>query len=371
MKLTAFLTVLCLVFVCLFTARGYTDLSPSDVHDRLVSGDTLLLIDVREVSEYYSGHIAEPAGRLPLTPVLMPWMDNVLKEEYQRLPDNVDLVLYCYSGFRSAEAASFLESKGFTRVFNMTGGYSSWTYEYRTGGFGNHSGSWIRPSDSTAAVIHCSLTGNSSSLAVPVSALPADDSLYIELNMASSSDVLPPGVPASDIEGLFRITVLDHFGLSQFTGDSLLLADTVDIRLYPISGSFDFVSLASKRLSVHVPGSGWKSVSHSTDSVSFIHQARTLRTWYALEGYNPTDVPALSNPSEFEIAVFPNPFCSSVRIEAPAKAEITVFDITGRLITRLASRTWTPDASAASGMYLVHTQLRDKTTVSKIVYMGK
>lgn len=55
-----------------YTTWSYSDITPAEVHTRLVEGDTLILLDVREVSEYFAGHIAEPAGHLPLTPVNMP-----------------------------------------------------------------------------------------------------------------------------------------------------------------------------------------------------------------------------------------------------------------------------------------------------------
>ena len=165
---------------------GYTNLTPAEVHNRLIQGDTVLLLDVREVSEYRAGHMAEPLGQLPLTPVNMPWNSNVLSVEYHRLPKNIDIIVYCRFGGRSAAASTFLESKGFTRTFNMTGGLSSWTYEHRDKGFGDHSGQWVRSSDVYPVTITCSATGDTSKIVFPPDALPGTDSIYIELHFASS-----------------------------------------------------------------------------------------------------------------------------------------------------------------------------------------
>ena len=129
------------------TAHAYTNMSPEQVHARLAAGDTLQLLDVREVYEYEAGHIAEPAGQLPLTPANMPWSSDILEAEYNRLPLDCDILVYCRSGGRSAQASAFLESRGFDRIYNMTGGFSSWPYEKRDKGYGDHSGLWIEVSD--------------------------------------------------------------------------------------------------------------------------------------------------------------------------------------------------------------------------------
>lgn len=145
MRTPIIISMLCITFFS--TSFGYTNLTPSQVHSRLVAGDTLLILDVREWSEYSSGHIAEPSGYLPLTQACMPWNSGVLSAEYGRFPADIDIIVYCASGGRSAAASSFLEGQGFTRIFNMTGGFSSWSYESRTGGFGDHSGVWVHPTD--------------------------------------------------------------------------------------------------------------------------------------------------------------------------------------------------------------------------------
>jgi len=124
---------------------AYGAITPAVLHARLIANDTLLILDVREFSEYtLDGHIAEPTGQLPLTPVCMPWTTNVLRANHGKLPRNIDIIVHCRSGGRSAWASAFLDSLGFTRIFNMTGGFNAWTYEKRTGGFGDGSGHWIR-----------------------------------------------------------------------------------------------------------------------------------------------------------------------------------------------------------------------------------
>ena len=91
-------TTLLILFLTIPSTLAYNDITPEEVHTRLAEGDTLLLLDVREISEYWAGHIAEPTGMLPVTPVNMPWNSNVLSTEYNRLPTDIDIIVYCQSG---------------------------------------------------------------------------------------------------------------------------------------------------------------------------------------------------------------------------------------------------------------------------------
>lgn len=95
---------------------AYEKLTPAQVHARLVAGDSLQLLDVREVSEYEDGHIAEPTGKPIVVPANMPWNSGVLSAHFAGLPRNIDIIVNCRSGGRSAAASAFLESKGFTRI---------------------------------------------------------------------------------------------------------------------------------------------------------------------------------------------------------------------------------------------------------------
>ena len=76
------------------------------------------LIDVREESEWEAGHArgAEHLGK------------GVIERDIeQRVPDkNVELILYCGGGFRSALSADNLQKMGYTKVASMAGGWRAW-----------------------------------------------------------------------------------------------------------------------------------------------------------------------------------------------------------------------------------------------------
>jgi phage shock protein E len=72
---------------------------------------TKIIIDVREPSEYNSGHV-EGAVNLPLASISK---DN---KDISGLSTDQEIVVYCRSGGRAESARSILLQLGFTNVVN-------------------------------------------------------------------------------------------------------------------------------------------------------------------------------------------------------------------------------------------------------------
>ena len=90
----------------------------ADVKQRLDAGEKLVLIDVREESEWARGHLP---GAIHLGKGI------IERDIEQRLPDaGTKVVLYCGGGFRSALAADNLQKMGYTNVESMDGGWKGW-----------------------------------------------------------------------------------------------------------------------------------------------------------------------------------------------------------------------------------------------------
>ncbi|MBA3313657.1 MAG: rhodanese-like domain-containing protein [Planctomycetota bacterium] len=89
-----------------------------DVKRRLDKGETLNLVDVREESEYASGHVP---GAVHLG-------KGVIERDIEaKFPDpDAELVLYCGGGYRSALAADNVQKMGYTNVISMDGGWRGW-----------------------------------------------------------------------------------------------------------------------------------------------------------------------------------------------------------------------------------------------------
>jgi rhodanese-related sulfurtransferase len=370
MNKTSSLVLLIASLAAASSAPAYTNLTPADVHNRLVAGDSLLLLDVREVSEYRNGHIAEPAGRLPMTPANMPWNSQVLADEYDRLPRAVDIIVTCGSGGRSASASAFLESNGFTRVFNMTGGFSSWPYERREGGFGDQSGTWIYSNDWGMTGVMCPSEDYIGAILFPGGMPLTEDSIYVELHAAVTGQEFPSGAPESDLSAVYRFTALDPFGLSLFKSDSLILPAAASITL-GLKDAADQTGSAAvyPAMACYVPAEGWRPVPFDLDGYVLFREDTILRRWIAVSGSASTAVFDRAPLDVQEVGVYPNPFNGSVRIDAPPGAAITIYDIRGRLIDRLDSNRWVPDRASGTGFYFVRIETRDQTVTRRVLYL--
>ena len=92
------------------------DLSPTDLHRRLLAGDDLHLIDVREEMEFEYCHL--PGSQLiPL---------DELPRRAAEIRTEGPVVMICHHGVRSAHAAGYLRHLGRTNVLNLRGGVDAW-----------------------------------------------------------------------------------------------------------------------------------------------------------------------------------------------------------------------------------------------------
>ena len=93
------------------------ELSPETVRERLERDDEFDLIDIRDEDDYAEGHLpgAERVSieELEETVVDRDWAD--------------DVVVYCYIGQTSVQAARLIDEYGDAeRVASMAGGYDAW-----------------------------------------------------------------------------------------------------------------------------------------------------------------------------------------------------------------------------------------------------
>jgi len=90
----------------------------ADVRGRQTAGESFVLVDVREESEFAAGHLP---GAIHIG-------KGVIERDIEaKVPDPATpLVLYCGGGFRSALAADALQKMGYSNVVSMDGGWSGW-----------------------------------------------------------------------------------------------------------------------------------------------------------------------------------------------------------------------------------------------------
>jgi len=104
-------------------AVEYKKISAADAKARMDSGDTIIILDVRTQEEYDAGHI--PGA------ILVP-NETIVDKQPELLPDlDAEILVYCRSGNRSAQAAKKLIAIGYTNVVDF-GGIIDWPYDVVT-----------------------------------------------------------------------------------------------------------------------------------------------------------------------------------------------------------------------------------------------
>ena len=112
------------MFKTLFQKDTTRNISPREAKERLSSNKNIVLLDVRTPEEYREIHIPHSIS-LPL---------NELKTGIEKVAGdkNTEIIVYCLSGMRAAQACRQLSARGYTNVSNM-GGIESWKYETERG----------------------------------------------------------------------------------------------------------------------------------------------------------------------------------------------------------------------------------------------
>ncbi len=94
-------------------------LTPAELKARLDRGEPLVLLDVRNEPEWAIARL--PGARLLPLPEL--------PARVHELSSADEIVVYCKSGVRSAQAAEFLQTAGFRKIAHLTGGIDRWAVE--------------------------------------------------------------------------------------------------------------------------------------------------------------------------------------------------------------------------------------------------
>ena len=95
------------------------EISPQELKKKLDTDVSVLLLDVREQSEYDIVHL-EGARLIPL---------NTLPNHIDSIPADQEIVVYCHHGTRSLYATAYLHQNGFGDAKNLTGGIDQWAAE--------------------------------------------------------------------------------------------------------------------------------------------------------------------------------------------------------------------------------------------------
>jgi nitrous oxidase accessory protein len=100
-------------------ATGYTEVTVVEAKTMIDSNPSLVVLDVRNQSEYVTGHIRNA--------VLIPLFE--LNSSLDQLNPNDEILAYCKAGARSTTASEILVANGFLHIYLMAGGITAWITE--------------------------------------------------------------------------------------------------------------------------------------------------------------------------------------------------------------------------------------------------
>lgn len=103
----------------------FAHISVQQTQEKLQSSNARL-VDIRDESSFVAGHIA---GAVHLT-------NGSLVRFTQETDFSTPIIVCCYHGISSQQAAQFILQQGFEQVYSMDGGFEAWrqSMPFSTGG---------------------------------------------------------------------------------------------------------------------------------------------------------------------------------------------------------------------------------------------
>lgn len=100
-------------------AERAMQIEPAELAERMASGETIDLLDVRTREEF--GAVKLPGARFFTQELMQEIMSNGAREKL--------LVIYDHQGARSLDAAAYFQGHGLTNVKSLRGGIDAWSAE--------------------------------------------------------------------------------------------------------------------------------------------------------------------------------------------------------------------------------------------------
>ena len=92
------------------------EITVTELSKKMAAGEDILLVDVREPSEYEI--CALPSVLIPLAEI---------PKQVNKIPQDKSVILICHHGFRSAQALQYLQQRyGYQNLLNLKGGIHAW-----------------------------------------------------------------------------------------------------------------------------------------------------------------------------------------------------------------------------------------------------
>lgn len=100
-------------------SSNHIEILDAHTYAAAITGNKVQLVDVRTANEYQGGHITN-AINIDFFNV------SSFTKLFEKFNKNEPVFLYCRSGARSQKAAKRLIDMGFTKIYDLKGGYLRW-----------------------------------------------------------------------------------------------------------------------------------------------------------------------------------------------------------------------------------------------------
>ncbi|MDH4572119.1 thiosulfate sulfurtransferase GlpE [Salinicola acroporae] len=98
--------------------QSFAHLDPTTLAQWLSEGRSFKLVDIRDPMSFAQGHIP---GSYHLD-------NTTVAELVDKTPGDTPVVVVCYHGHSSQQAASWLAGQGFDEVYSLDGGFVDWAH---------------------------------------------------------------------------------------------------------------------------------------------------------------------------------------------------------------------------------------------------
>jgi len=95
-----------------------TNLPPKEFSEKIKQTPDALIMDVRTPEEFSAGHLVNARN--------IDWNGNSFEAQIKTIDKSTPVFVYCQAGGRSSSAAKKMRSSGFTKVYELDGGFSDW-----------------------------------------------------------------------------------------------------------------------------------------------------------------------------------------------------------------------------------------------------
>lgn len=97
-------------------------ISLTEAHQEWASDTSPVFVDIRDPQSFQAGHI----------PNAQPLNNDNISDFLANTDKDTHVIVVCYHGISSQQAALVLESQGLTQVSSMDGGFTAWQAAYPT-----------------------------------------------------------------------------------------------------------------------------------------------------------------------------------------------------------------------------------------------